>query len=100
MIFLTFFIGFIANFIGYIPPGNINLTVVKITINRGMKQALQFIIAFSSIEFIFTYIIMHAAEWLSAQVKLDVMIDWVMVVLFSVLGTITWLHRNKPPKTK
>ena len=38
MILLTFFIGLIANCIGYIPPGNINLTVVQITINRGMKQ--------------------------------------------------------------
>jgi threonine/homoserine/homoserine lactone efflux protein len=100
MIFLTFFLGLIANFIGYIPPGNINLTLVKITINRGIKQALQFIIAFSSVEFFFTYFIMHAAKWLSAQVKLDIVIDWVMVVLFAVLGTVTWINRKKPPETK
>ena len=100
MIFLTFFIGLIANFIGYIPPGNINLTLVKITINRGMKQALRFIISFSAVEFFFTYVIMHAAEWLSEQVRLDVLIDWFMVALFTVLGAVTWLHRNKPPKTK
>ncbi|WP_374951700.1 LysE family translocator [Mucilaginibacter sp.] len=99
MIFLTFFIGIIANFIGYIPPGNINLTLVQITINRGMKQALQFIIAFSCIEFIFTFVIMLAAKWLSGQVKLDTIIDWVMVVLFGTLGTITWLNRNKPQQT-
>jgi threonine/homoserine/homoserine lactone efflux protein len=100
MIFLTFFLGFIANFIGYIPPGNINLTLVRITTNRGMKQAMQFIIAFSSVEFFFTFFIMHAAKWLSAQVHLDVVIDWVMFALFLVLGTITWLARNKPPKAK
>ena len=99
MIFLTFFLGLFANFIGYIPPGNINLTLVQITINRGLKQALQFIIAFSSVEFFFTYFIMHAAKWLSGQVKLDSIIDWIMVVLFGVLGTITWLNRTKPPET-
>jgi len=93
MIILTFFIGLIANFVGYIPPGNINLTLVQITINRGLKQAVQFIIAFSCVEFFFTYFIMNAAEWLSAQVNLDV------VILFTVLGVITWLHRNKPPET-
>jgi threonine/homoserine/homoserine lactone efflux protein len=98
MIFLTFFIGLFANFVGYIPPGNINLTLVKITVNRGLKQALMFIISFSSVEFFFTYFIMHAAKWLSAQVKLDMVIDWVMVVLFGVLGTITWIHRKKPPE--
>jgi len=99
MILLTFFIGLFANFIGYIPPGNINLTLVKITINRGLKQALLFITSFSCVEFFFTYFIMHAAKWLSAQVKLDTVIDWVMVVLFGVLGTITWIHRKKPPET-
>ncbi len=99
MIFLTFFIGLIANFIGYIPPGNINLTLVQITLNRGLKQAVQFIIAFSCVEFFFTYFIMHAARWLSAQAHLDTAIDWVMVVLFTVLGVITWMHRKKPPET-
>jgi threonine/homoserine/homoserine lactone efflux protein len=100
MILLTFFLGLIANFIGYIPPGNINLTLVRITINRGLKQALQFITAFSCVEFFFTFFIMHAAKWLSAQVHLDVVIDWVMVALFLVLGTVTWLNRKKPPETK
>jgi len=99
MIFLTLFLGLIANFIGYVPPGNINLTLVQITVNRGIKEALRFIISFSSAEFFFTYFIMHAAKWLSQQVKLDTVIDWVMVVLFGVLGTVTWMHRKKPPET-
>jgi len=99
MFILTFFLGLLANFIGYIPPGNINLTLVRITINRGLKQALHFVISFSCVEFFFTYFIMHAAKWLSKQVKLDTIIDWVMVVLFGVLGTITWIHRKKPPET-
>src|ERR1700744_4276992 len=100
MIFLTFFIGVIANFVGYIPPGNINLSLMQLTINRGMKQAMQFITAFACVEFFFTFFIMHAAKWLSAQVKLDTVIDWVMVVLFGVLGTVTWIHRNTPPDSK
>jgi threonine/homoserine/homoserine lactone efflux protein len=99
MLFLTFFLGLFANFIGYIPPGNINLTLVQITVNRGLKQAVMFITSFSCVEFFFTYFIMHAAKWLSKQVKLDTVIDWVMVVLFGVLGAITWMHRNKLPKT-
>jgi len=52
------------------------------------------------VEFFFTFFIMHAAKWLSAQVKLDTIIDWVMVVLFGVLGTITWIHRKTPPESK
>lgn len=65
-----------------------------------MKQALQFIIAFSCVEFFFTFFIMHAAKWLAEQVNLDIVIDWVMVVLFLTLGIITWLNRKRPPETK
>jgi threonine/homoserine/homoserine lactone efflux protein len=100
MIFLTFFIGLIANFVGYVPPGNINLSLVQIAINRGVKQALQFIIAFSCVEFFFTYFIMNAADWLSQQLNLSTIIDWVMVVLFGIMGAITWIHRKKVPETK
>ena len=99
MIFLTFFIGLILNFIGYIPPGNINLSLVQLAINRGIKQALLFICAFSCIEFIFTFFIMHAADWLHHQLHLDTIIDLVMIALFTILGTITWVNRNKPVKT-
>ncbi len=100
MLLLTFFIGVIANFIGYIPPGNINLSVVQLVINRGIKQALQFIIAFSCVEFFFTYFIMNAADWLAQQVNLSTAIDWVMVALFGTMGVITWMHRKKSPKPK
>jgi threonine/homoserine/homoserine lactone efflux protein len=100
MIFLNFFVGLIANFIGYVPPGNINLALVQIAINRGIKQALQFIIAFSCVEFFFTYFIMNAADWLSQQINLNTVIDWVMMVLFTVMGTITWMHRKKAPESK
>jgi len=99
MLFLTFLLGLVVNFIGYIPPGNINLTLVQIAINRGMKQAMQFIIAFACVEFFFTFFIMHAADFLSHQVRLDTIIDRVMIALFGTLGTITWLGRSKPPKT-
>jgi putative Ca2+/H+ antiporter (TMEM165/GDT1 family) len=60
---------------------------------------VRFITAFSAVEFFFTYFIMHAARWLSGQLKLGTIIDWIMVVLFGVMGYITWIHRNTPPKS-
>ncbi|EHQ25359.1 LysE family transporter [Mucilaginibacter paludis] len=99
MIFLTFILGLVVNFIGYVPPGNINLTLAQIAINRGNKQAMYFISAFSCVEFFFTWFIIHAANWLSGQLKLNIIIDWVMIVVFSALAITTWINRNKAPKT-
>jgi threonine/homoserine/homoserine lactone efflux protein len=99
MLLVTFIIGLAVNFVGYVPPGNINLTLVQIAINRGMRQAVYFISAFAFIEFFFTWFIIHAADWLAGQLKLDTIIDWVMIILFSTLAIITWINRKKAPST-
>lgn len=98
MLFLTFFLGVVLNAIGYIPPGNINLTVVQITVNRGMKQAFYFIAAFAAIEVVFTLLMMRFVQWLSLSIELDNIIDVIMVFLFLVLGLITWKSRKEMPK--
>lgn len=109
MLFLTFFFGIILNMLGYIPPGNINLTVAQLTINKGMRQAWSFILSFSCVEVFFTFGMMRFARWLSSDVNLDAninevrlgtYIDAFMVMLFIIMGTLTWLHRNKVPKAK
>jgi threonine/homoserine/homoserine lactone efflux protein len=52
---------------------------------------------------------MRFARWVSSDVNLDAninevrigtYIDAFMVILFLIMGTITWIHRNKIPKTK
>jgi threonine/homoserine/homoserine lactone efflux protein len=98
MLFLTLFLGIILNSIGYIPPGNINLTVVQITVTRGIKQAIYFILAFSSIEILFTFGVMRFVQWLSSEIKVGDYIDGVMIVMFLVLGVTTWRSRKEMPK--
>ncbi|MGF1924999.1 MAG: LysE family transporter [Bacteroidia bacterium] len=109
MLLLTFLIGVVLNAMGYIPPGNINLTVAQLTINRGMRQALYFILSFSCVEVFFTFGMMRFARWISSDVSLDsnisevrlgTYVDAFMIMLFVVMGTITWVNRKKIPKTK
>ncbi len=98
MLFLTLFLGIILNMLGYIPPGNINLTVVQITITRGVRQAMYFIAAFSAVEVLFTFGIMRFVQWLSSEINLENTIDIVMVFMFGVLGVLTWRSRKEMPK--
>lgn len=109
MLLLTFIIGIFLNAFGYIPPGNINLTVAQLAINRGMRQAWCFILSFSCVEVVFTFGMMRLARWLSSDVSLDssisevrlgTYVDFFMITLFLVMGTITWVNRKKMPKTK
>jgi threonine/homoserine/homoserine lactone efflux protein len=109
MLLLTLIIGVLLNAMGYIPPGNINLTVAQLTINKGMRQALYFILSFSIVEVFFTFGMMRFARWISSDVNIDsnisdvrlgTYVDVFMIMLFIVMGTITWINRKKLPKTK
>jgi threonine/homoserine/homoserine lactone efflux protein len=109
MLFLTLIIGIVLNALGYIPPGNINLTVAQLTINKGLRQALYFILAFSCVEVCFTFGMMRFARWVSSDVNIDssindvrlgAFVDVFMIMLFIVMGSITWINRKKVPKTK
>jgi threonine/homoserine/homoserine lactone efflux protein len=109
MLLLTFFIGLFINAIGYIPPGNINLSVAQLTVNKGIKQAWYFILAFSCVEVFFTFGMMRFARWMSSDVSLEFSIyhieigtltDAFMILMFLAMGTFTWVRRNRLPKPK
>lgn len=99
MLVLTFFIGVLVNFIGYIPIGNINLTVMQMAINRGMRQVYYFLVTFAIIEFFFTFGIMKFAEWFAGESRLMHVLDYALIIVFLVMGAVTWKnHKDKPNK--
>ena len=107
MLLFTFLIGFLINGIGYLPPGNINLTVARLTVNRGMRQAGYFLLAFSCVEVAFTFAMMQFARWMLDgvnadfsihQISLNTLTDGFMILMFLVMGTTTWIGRKRSPK--
>jgi len=108
MLFLTFLIGILLNAMGYIPPGNINLTVAQLAINKGMRQVWYFILSFSCVEVFFTFGMMRFARWAMSdinpneavsEVRLGTLVDCFMILMFITMGTITWVNRKKVPIT-
>jgi threonine/homoserine/homoserine lactone efflux protein len=85
------------NFVGYIPLGNINLTSVQISVNRGMKQALYFVTSFSFVDILSTYILMRFAEWFASHEKWLHFLDWVLIVIFLTMAY-TSLNAVEHPK--
>ena len=90
MLALTFAVAVVVSFFGYIPPGNINLTAMQISINKNIKQALTFIATFSIFEAIFTYILMRFAAWFAEKKDVLAVLNWALIVVFMVLGTLSW----------
>lgn len=95
MLLLTFLIAVVVNFVGYIPLGNINLTSMQISINKGMKQAVIFITSFSIVEGIFTYILMNFADWFAEKKSFLHWLGWILVGVFLVMALVSWLQSIK-----
>ncbi|TKB98550.1 LysE family transporter [Pedobacter cryophilus] len=95
MLLLTFIVAILVNFVGYAPLGNINLTTVQISINKGLKQALIFVTTFSIIEGIFTYVLMRFAEWFASKKDLLHWLDWVIVAVLIIMGIISLNQARK-----
>lgn len=98
MLLLTFFVAVIVNFVGYIPLGNINLTAMQISLNKGLKQVTIFAISFALVEGIFTYILMRFAEWFAKKQEFLGWLEWIMVGIFLLMGTLSYLQSRKEAK--
>ncbi|MBK0384319.1 LysE family transporter [Pedobacter sp. SD-b] len=100
MLLLTFLVAVVVNFLGYIPLGNINLTSMQISINKGLKQAVIFAVSFSVIEAIFTFILMNFAEWFASKKDLLSWLGWILVAVFIIMGIISLVQAEKESKPK
>lgn len=100
MLLLTFLVAIVVNFLGYIPLGNINLTSIQISINKGLKQATIFATSFSIVEALFTFILMNFAEWFASKKDLLNWLGWILVLVFITMGIISIIQATKETKPK
>jgi threonine/homoserine/homoserine lactone efflux protein len=79
---LNFAIGFIASFVGAIPPGLLNMSAVKISINEGRKKGLLFSIGVCVTVMIQTYIALLCARYLDRHPEVVDMLQKVALGIF------------------
>lgn len=82
----SIFIGLVVGFLGYLPLGNINLTVVQMALNRPIAHVVRFVLLVALFEFLYCYLCMKGMSWLVTQQELIVFLKWATVVVFGILG--------------
>ena len=90
--------GFIAAFIGIIPPGLINMTAAKINLKEGKKNAMWFVIGAVLVIFFQVSVAVLFAQVINNRPDVLTLLREVGFVIFSIL-TIYFLFIAKP-KTK
>lgn len=96
---ITFFVGLIVALIGVIPPGLLNITAAKISLNEGYSRGVVFSIGVSVTVIAQTFIAVLFARYLSNHPDLVEILQRVALVIF-ILISIYYLfiakERQKP----
>jgi threonine/homoserine/homoserine lactone efflux protein len=79
---LNFIIGFLAAFVGVIPPGLLNMSAAKITINEGRKKGLLFSLGVCITVIIQTYVALLFARYLDKHPEIVDMLQKVALGIF------------------
>lgn len=94
-LFQLFAIGWLASFLGTLPFGPINLSVVSRTVKDSLRAGLWFAFAAALIEIAQSFIALHCSALINQYLDSFPWIKWATAGLFILLGLIFMLSREK-----
>ncbi|MEQ8714447.1 MAG: LysE family transporter [Cyclobacteriaceae bacterium] len=88
-------IGLVVSYLGSIPPGTLNLTVIQLGIKEQHSAALNFAFASALVEFFYAGIAVKAQLYLTSNPAISGYFQLVTGCLLLVIGLINLLYRRK-----
>lgn len=102
--FISFTAGFIASFLGTLPFGPINLSVVDTTIKKNLQAGLWFALAAAIVEIGQSFVAIHCSMFITDFLKSSPWLSIGIALLFIVLGILFFfkksIQNNDPAKKK
>ena len=87
--------GFIAAFIGIIPPGLINMTAAKVNMKEGKKNALWFVAGAVLVIFFQVSLAVLFAQVIDNRPDVVTLLREVGFVIFSILNDLLFVYRKR-----
>ncbi len=92
----VFLAGTIFSFIGSIPPGTLNLTVLQLGLEKKKNIALRFALAVAIIEYPYAWIAVAFEGWLTSSPVIIENFQLITAILMTVFGIFTIWSARKP----
>ena len=100
LFYLPLVLGFFIAFLAVIPPGLINMTAAKISLQEGKNEAISFALGASVIIFFQTFIAVLFARFISNHQEIVSTLQKIGIFVFSVLSIYFFWIAKKPKKIK
>lgn len=93
------FLGTIIAFLGVLPPGLINMTVVKISLKDGKNRAFMFVFGALIVIFFQTLVALIFAKYINSHIEIALLLRQIGFVVFSLLTFYFFLIAKKSSNT-
>ena len=93
---LAFGVGWLASFLGTLPFGPINLSVVDTTINKSFQAAIWMSVAAALVEIGQSFVALHCNFFINSYLETSPVVKVAALILFLVLGIVFFLKKSKP----
>ncbi len=96
MIIQVFLVGAILSFIGSIPPGTLNLSVLQLGMEHKIKTALRFALAVAIIEYPYAWIAVVFEDWVTSSPMIVDNFQLITAIVMTVIGGFSVWSARKP----
>ena len=93
-----FFLGFIFSFLGYTPPGVLNMTAIKIKLKGNQKDFTQFVLGASLIVFLQAYVSIYLIEYVSKNPTFLEFLEKIGIIVLLFLSFYFYKQNKKEKK--
>ena len=97
-LFFVFMLGFIFSFLGSIPPGSINLTVLQLSLNGRLRAGIIFGFAASLVEILYSYMAVKFEMIFLAETQFNNSVQVISSSVLLILGLVNYFGRTKEMK--
>ena len=94
----VFFIGTLFSFLGSIPPGTLNLSVLQLGIEGKTKIAWRFALAVTIIEYPYTWLAIQFEYWLTSNPMVIENFQLITAIVMTLIGIGNLMTARKPSK--
>ncbi len=94
----TFFIAFFFSFIGTIPPGTLNLTIIQLGLNQRVMVAWRMALAAAMVEYPYAWIAVEFQEYLAKSVEFTHSLHLVSALVMTSFGALALWASTRPSK--
>jgi threonine/homoserine/homoserine lactone efflux protein len=95
-ILTVFLLGAFFSFIGSIPPGTLNLSVLQLGLEGKVKTALRFALAVSIIEYPYTWIGVEFESWITSSPMIIENFQLITAIVMVAIGVLNLWSAEKP----